>query len=135
MDVVKEYDCEILYHPGKVNVVADSLSRKSDGSSTPTIGMRILVDSPFVGLIREAQTEGMRLEIWKLERIRYKNTRFVQDSWGLLTRCDRVWVLIFGGVRQMVLEEDYKSHFFIHPGVTKMYRDLSLSYWWSCMKR
>lgn len=23
------YDCEILYHPGKANVVADTLSRKS----------------------------------------------------------------------------------------------------------
>ena len=26
------YECEILYHPGKINVVADALSRKSFGS-------------------------------------------------------------------------------------------------------
>ena len=29
MELVKDYDCVIDYHPGKVNVVADALSRKS----------------------------------------------------------------------------------------------------------
>lgn len=29
---MKDYDCTILYHPGKANVVVDALSRKSMGS-------------------------------------------------------------------------------------------------------
>ena len=29
MELIKDYDCVIDYHPGKANVVADSLSRKS----------------------------------------------------------------------------------------------------------
>ena len=29
MKLLKDYDCTILYHPGKVNVVVDALSRKS----------------------------------------------------------------------------------------------------------
>ncbi|KAL0536510.1 hypothetical protein IC582_025459 [Cucumis melo] len=28
LKLVKDYDCEILYHPGKANVVADALTRK-----------------------------------------------------------------------------------------------------------
>ncbi|XP_070049382.1 uncharacterized protein [Nicotiana tomentosiformis] len=32
MELLKDYDCSILYHPGKANVVADALSRKSMGS-------------------------------------------------------------------------------------------------------
>ena len=32
MELLKDYDCTIDYHPGKANVVADSLSRKSTGS-------------------------------------------------------------------------------------------------------
>ena len=32
MELLKDYDCSILYHPGKANVVADALSRKSSSS-------------------------------------------------------------------------------------------------------
>ena len=32
LELLKDYDCSILYHPGKENVVADALSRKSAGS-------------------------------------------------------------------------------------------------------
>ena len=62
LDVVKDYDCEILYHPGKANVVMDALSRKSVGSSIPATCMRIAVDSPLVSLIKDAQVEGIRPE-------------------------------------------------------------------------
>ena len=61
MDVVKDYDCEILYHPGKANMVADALSRKSDRSSVGEMCMKISVDSPLLCLVREAQVEG----VWK----------------------------------------------------------------------
>ncbi|KAA0033945.1 retrotransposon protein, putative, Ty3-gypsy subclass [Cucumis melo var. makuwa] len=34
LELVKDYDCEILYHPSKANVVADALSRKVSHSAT-----------------------------------------------------------------------------------------------------
>ena len=54
LDVVKDYDCEILYHPGKANVVANALGHNSAGSSVGEICMSISVDSLLFGLIKEA---------------------------------------------------------------------------------
>jgi hypothetical protein len=31
LELIKDYDCRIMYHSGKANVVADALSRKSCG--------------------------------------------------------------------------------------------------------
>ena len=39
LELVKDYDCEILYHPGKANVVADALSRKSYGNLAALSGI------------------------------------------------------------------------------------------------
>ena len=33
LELIKDYDCTIEYHPGKANVVVDAFSRKSEGSS------------------------------------------------------------------------------------------------------
>ena len=66
LDIVKDYDYEILYHPGKTNMVTDALSRKSVGPSFEVSRMRIFVESPLVGLIREAQAEGIKEEYWKI---------------------------------------------------------------------
>ena len=83
--------------------MADALSCKSVGSLGGVSCIRISVDSHLMGLIREAQIEGVREENWKKERIRGEITIFVLDSRGLLTRCGQVWVPMYGGIKQNVL--------------------------------
>ena len=42
--MIKDYDCSINYHPGKANVVADALSRKSsDFSATLLITQKAII--------------------------------------------------------------------------------------------
>jgi len=37
-------------------------------------------------------------------------------------------------LRKMLLDEGHKSHLSIHPGMTKMYKDLKVTSWWTGMK-
>ena len=60
LDVVKDYDCEILYHPGKANVVADVLSRRAESAPIRGTCMRLTVKTPVWDTIRGAQAEVVR---------------------------------------------------------------------------
>ncbi|KAJ9546328.1 hypothetical protein OSB04_018871 [Centaurea solstitialis] len=135
LDVVKDHDCEILYHPGKANVVADALSRKTEHAPLRISHLKMAVTTSFVDLVLQAQEEASREENQNGERIRGQMAALVRDSRGLLTRFARVWVPRAGTARQTLLEEAHKSKFSIHPGATKMYRDLRTGYWWPGMKR
>ena len=48
---------------------------------------------------------------------------------------DRVCVPDDNDLRKAILEEAPSGSFAIHPGSTKMYQDLKMSFWWSEMKR
>lgn len=48
MDVVKDYDCEVLYHLGKANVAADALIRKMVADPIRDIFMRMILTTPLL---------------------------------------------------------------------------------------
>ena len=52
MELLKDYDCTIDYHPCKANVVADALSRKSTGSLAymQTIQLPLMVELRELGV-------------------------------------------------------------------------------------
>ena len=53
LELVKDYDCVINYHPGKANVVADALSRKSFSSVSTTV----LVQKPLLQDMQRLELE------------------------------------------------------------------------------
>ncbi|CAH1425868.1 unnamed protein product [Lactuca virosa] len=85
LDVVKDYDCKILYHPGKANVVADALSRRAEGAPIQDVCMRMTVMTSVLDIIWEAQVEAVRPENRKRERVIGQVSEFVTDSRGLMT--------------------------------------------------
>ena len=54
LDLVKDYDCEILYHPWKDNIVVEALSRKMTSTHIRDICFRMVNTLPLLDLIKEA---------------------------------------------------------------------------------
>lgn len=50
MELIKDYDCSIHYHPGKANVVAYALSRKSWIAAVVTMQKHIFLDMERYGI-------------------------------------------------------------------------------------
>ena len=62
-----------------------------------------------------------------------KRFRIAND--GTLMMGQRLYVPNDAAIKRMVLQEAHESKFSMHPGSTKMYRDLKHLYWWPNMKR
>nr|GEY28441.1 putative reverse transcriptase domain-containing protein [Tanacetum cinerariifolium] len=84
--------------------------------------------------IRNAQVEACKEENIGAER-------FVGEGEPFEVRCDgtkylkgRVWLPLFGGLRDLIMLESHKSKYSIHPGSDQMYHDLKKLYWWPNMK-
>ncbi|WMV13806.1 hypothetical protein MTR67_007191 [Solanum verrucosum] len=60
---------------------------------------------------------------------------FSQEGDRVLCYQGRLCVPNVGELRQHILVETHKSRYSIHPGATKMYRDLWEVFWWNGIKR
>ncbi|GKF04924.1 putative reverse transcriptase domain-containing protein, partial [Tanacetum coccineum] len=112
LELLADYNCEICYHPGKANVVADALIQKEQ-----------------IKPLRATKEENI-----KVENLRGMDKAFEVRPDG--TRCikNRSWLLLFGGLRDLSMHESHKSKYSIHPGSNKMYQDLKKFYWWPNIK-
>ncbi|GJT80699.1 putative reverse transcriptase domain-containing protein [Tanacetum coccineum] len=122
IELLSDYDCEIRYHPKKANVVADALSQKERNKPLHVRDLMITIHNDLPKQIRKAQEEAMKGEnvtAEKLGRLIKQIFKFCPDG----TRCfgNRVWLPLFGGLRDLVMHESHKSKYSIHPGSDKMY--------------
>nr|GFC28991.1 reverse transcriptase domain-containing protein [Tanacetum cinerariifolium] len=135
IELLSDYDCEIRYHPGKANVVADALSRKERDKPLCVRALMMTIHNDLPKKICEAQEEAMKRENVKAENLR----RLIKPIFEFRpdgTRCfeNCVWFPLLGGLRDLVKHESHKSKYSIHPGSNNMYQDLKPLYWWPNMK-
>ncbi|XP_071687339.1 uncharacterized protein [Rutidosis leptorrhynchoides] len=108
-ELIKEYDCEIRYHPGKENVVADALSQK--GSIDNVKFMRIEIVSDLIERLKMTQLEALRDEHLKSELLVKRKKDLIDDSRGLKTFNNRIWVPLLGELRELIMNEKDIAHF------------------------
>jgi hypothetical protein len=159
LELIKDYDLEVHYHPGKANIVADALSRKAQCNcvtmdskiatlcdelcklSIEVVSSRTLeyisVEPTLHEQIVMAQLGDKGVQVIK-EMLKQKVDKykcFCQDSKGILWFGDILVVPKNLELRKKILDEAHLSKFSMHPGSNKMYHDLKSLYWWTRMKR
>ena len=145
--------------PRKSNVVADALSRKSLATMTVKhVDMKHLLmdlhklelEIVSAGLIE--RLAALTLQPTILERIKQgqntdsylvnlnskiesgKEVAFQISNDGVI-RCENRLCVPEGIIIKEILMEAHTTPYSMHPGTTKIYRDLRIHYWWPGMKK
>nr|GEW81781.1 putative reverse transcriptase domain-containing protein [Tanacetum cinerariifolium] len=135
IELLSDYECEIKYHPGKENFVADALSRKERLKPRRVRAMSMTIQSGLKAKILEAQGEASKDLKAPAEWLRGLERHFKKRDDGEIYFFDRVWIPSVGGIRKLIMDEAHTSRYSVHPGTDKMYYDLKDLYWWPGMKR
>nr|GEX52355.1 putative reverse transcriptase domain-containing protein [Tanacetum cinerariifolium] len=135
IELFNDYDCEIRYHPGKANVVADALSMKERLKPRRVRAMSMTIYSGLKTKNLKAQGEASKDLKAPTKMLRGLDAQVEkQDDRGIYF-IDRIWIPSVGDVRKLIMDEAHNSKCAVHPGAYKMYYDLRDLYWWPRMKK
>jgi hypothetical protein len=151
--LIKDYELEVHYHPGKANIVADALRRKThcnyllavllivEESSTQVLPNLSLFNITLMPTLRDEiiaaqkNDEGMDHIKRRMEEGDLKVSCFCKDEEGTLWCKERLVVPRKEALKKKILDKAHTSRYSIHLGSTKMYHDLRQQFWWTRMKR
>ncbi|GJX85572.1 putative reverse transcriptase domain-containing protein, partial [Tanacetum coccineum] len=133
LELLSDYDCEIRYHPGKANVVADALSRK-EGKPLRVRALVMTIGLNLPKQILSAQSKARKEENFINEDLHGMINKLEPRADGTLCLNNQSWIPCFGDLRALIMHESHKSKYSIHPRSDKMYQDLKKLYWWPNMK-
>ncbi|GJY88493.1 retrotransposon protein, putative, ty3-gypsy subclass [Tanacetum coccineum] len=134
LELLSDYDCEIRYHPGKANVVADALSRKERSKPLRVRALVMTIGLNLPKQILSAQSEARKEENFINEDLHGMINKLEPRADRTLCLNNQSWIPCFGDLRALIMHESHKSKYSIHPGSDKMYQDLKKLYWWPNMK-
>jgi hypothetical protein len=157
LELIKDFDLGINYHPDKANVVAYALSRRSHLNMLATrellpkfceefgkLNLRWVSDIKVIAMevdstleqdIQKGQLEDAKVQEIEEQIKEDKAPGFSVDDQGTLWYKKRLCILEIKEIRELILHEAHDSAYSIHSGSTKMYHDLKSRYWWYGMKR
>ncbi|KAD3336765.1 hypothetical protein E3N88_32284 [Mikania micrantha] len=130
VELLNDYDCEIHYHPGKANVVADALSRKSHVQNH-SVRVYTNLHNDILVAQQTSLAQGSLLDEMSCGAELQLETK---DD-GLMYYLNQLWIPNRDDLRMTIMNDAHKSHYSIHPGADKMYQDLRVLYWWPRMKK
>ncbi|KAD2394101.1 hypothetical protein E3N88_41078 [Mikania micrantha] len=92
VELLNDYDCDIRYHPGKANVVADALRRKERVKPVHVRALGMTIQTSLKPQILEAQKEALKTKELKEELLCGAIKKLEPKEDDVLYFQERMWV-------------------------------------------
>ena len=132
LELIRDYNLEVYYHPRKANVVVDALSRKSHQVEEESFSLNhsevlahiALVSDLLEQIIIEQRQDALEILHIKKLIVEGCGPHFSIDDQGVVKFKNQLVVPSSDELRRKILDEAHNSKLSIHLRNNKMYHDL-----------